>query len=371
MLSQRGSYYALDAQRLSDLIKVLKDLEYTIYGPIERDGAIVYDVIESADQIPRGIDDEQSAGRYRLIKSYDNRYFRYVVGPQSPKYILKPSQCMLFSIKRDGTIVLPKQDGKKIAIFGLRACDLKAIEILDKVLLNGQYKDHLYEMLRKDLLLVAVNCTEPDNNCFCTSMGTGPFAQSGYDISITEITTNGRSIFVLNAITERGIEILNKLGCRSASDDEIDLVLRVMEEAKAKIKKSINTTGLKDALYRNIENQYWNEIAKRCLACGNCTLVCPTCFCTSVFDKSSLSLDVAERWERWDSCFSIDYSYIHGGSIRQSIMSRYRHWLMHKLATWVDQFGTFGCVGCGRCITWCPVGIDIVEEAKKVVGEFT
>jgi len=172
----------------------------------------------------------------------------------------------------------------------------------------------------------------------------------------------------LDVITDKGAEVVNRLGCRNATDEELSAVSRLMEEAKNKIKKKLNVENIKDDLYKNLEHPHWNEISNRCLACGNCTLVCPTCFCTSVFDKTSLSLDMAERWEVWDSCFSIDYSYIHGGSIRQSIMSRYRQWLMHKLATWVDQFGTFGCVGCGRCITWCPVGIDIVEEANKVRG---
>jgi ferredoxin len=367
-LSQQKSCFALDAERFGDLIDVLKDLGYVVYGPVERDGAIVCDLIDSVEQIPKGLSDVQMPGSYRLVKRDDGRYFGYVVGPQSPKYVLRPSQHLLFKVRKDGKTMLPQPDVKKIALVGLRSCDLKAIEILDKILLQGPYVDNTYAALRKGALFIAVNCTEPGNNCFCTSMNTGPFAQSGYDICITELLNDGNHVFILDVITDKGAEVVNRLGCRNATDEELSAVSRLMEEAKNKIKKKLNVENIKDDLYKNLEHPHWNEISNRCLACGNCTLVCPTCFCTSVFDKTSLSLDMAERWEVWDSCFSIDYSYIHGGSIRQSIMSRYRQWLMHKLATWVDQFGTFGCVGCGRCITWCPVGIDIVEEANKVRG---
>lgn len=277
---------------------------------------------------------------------------------------LHPSRTLLFKVRKDGRVVLPQPPERKAtAIFGLRPCDLKALEILDKVLLKGPYEDHAYAMLRKDTLLIAVNCAEPGNNCFCTSMGTGPFASSGYDLCMTELLTDGAHIFVLDVLTEKGMGVVNRLGCGAATEEELDMVSRLMEEAKAKVTKKLDVDGLKELLYRNIESPHWEDVGNRCLVCGNCTLVCPTCFCTSVFDKSSLSLDVAERW---DSCFSIDFSYIHGGSIRQSRASRYRHWLMHKLATWLDQFGTFGCVGCGRCITWCPVGIDIAEEARMI-----
>jgi sulfhydrogenase subunit beta (sulfur reductase) len=130
--------------------------------------------------------------------------------------------------------------------------------------------------------------------------------------------------------------------------------------------RTLDTEGLKDVLSRNFDSLHWEEIAKRCLSCGNCTMVCPTCFCASVEDSSDLTGQKAERVRKWDSCFSRDFSYIHGGQIRSSVMSRYRQWMTHKLGYWQDQFGSSGCVGCGRCITWCPVGIDITEEARAL-----
>jgi formate hydrogenlyase subunit 6/NADH:ubiquinone oxidoreductase subunit I len=130
--------------------------------------------------------------------------------------------------------------------------------------------------------------------------------------------------------------------------------------------RHLDTAGLRDLLYENFEHPRWDNVAARCLSCANCTMVCPTCFCTTVEDVSDISGNHAERWRRWDSCFTQSFSYIHGGSVRTSAKSRYRQWMTHKLASWTDQFGTSGCVGCGRCITWCPVGIDITEEVRAI-----
>jgi len=130
--------------------------------------------------------------------------------------------------------------------------------------------------------------------------------------------------------------------------------------------RTIDTTDVKSLLYRNSENSRWLETAKRCLTCANCTMVCPTCFCTTIEDVTDLTGKEAERRRKWDSCFTLDFSYIHGGNIRSSAASRYRQWLTHKFAYWQDQFGTYGCVGCGRCITWCPVGLDITEEINSI-----
>jgi ferredoxin len=130
----------------------------------------------------------------------------------------------------------------------------------------------------------------------------------------------------------------------------------------------METRGIHDLLYQNFEHPRWDEIAARCLSCGNCTMVCPTCFCTNVEDVSDVTGHRAERWRRWDSCFTMSFSYIHGGSVRTSAKARFRQWMTHKLASWIDQFGTTGCVGCGRCIAWCPVGIDLTEEAQALRG---
>ncbi len=128
----------------------------------------------------------------------------------------------------------------------------------------------------------------------------------------------------------------------------------------------MDTENLRDLLLSNLEHPRWDDVAQRCLSCTNCTMVCPTCFCASVSEVSDLTGDQVQRVRQWESCFNIDFSYTAGGTVRGDTRSRYRQWLTHKLASWHDQFETSGCVGCGRCITWCPVGIDLTEEVAAI-----
>ena len=153
---------------------------------------------------------------------------------------------------------------------------------------------------------------------------------------------------------------------KEANEKEKCTADSIVKKTSEQMGRFIDTTNIKDLFYRNYEHPQWNNVTERCLNCANCTMVCPTCFCTTVEDVTDLTGEHAERWRKWDSCFTMDFSYIHGGSVRSSTQSRYRQWITHKLATWIDQFGTSGCVGCGRCITWCPVAIDITEEVGEI-----
>jgi ferredoxin len=166
--------------------------------------------------------------------------------------------------------------------------------------------------------------------------------------------------------TELGAEVLREVSHREAREEEKATAESVIARCSVQMGRSLDTTEIKELLYRNYEHPRWDDVAGRCLTCGNCTMVCPTCFCTTVEDFTDLSGEHAERRRRMDVCFTMDFSYIHGGSIRSSAKARYRQWMTHKLATWIDQFCVSGCVGCGRCITWCPVAIDITEEARVI-----
>lgn len=357
----------INAQDFDGLLSSLKKLGYTTYGPTVRDGAVIYDVVDSANDLPIGIGDVQVPGSYRLRKREDGALFGYVVGPHSWKRFLHPPTVKLYTISSNGKILASVENAnQKMAFVGVRPCELQAIRILDKVLLEGEYPDPVYAARRKDVFLLAVNCVEPSGNCFCASMGTGPEAKEGFDLCLTELLRPEGHSFLVKVGTEKGKELISSVPHRQANDDEIELASKLLALSRERMEKKIEINGLKDLLYRNLEHPHWDEVAKRCLACGNCTMVCPTCFCTTVSEATDLFLKHAERWRRWDTCFSQEFSYIHGGPIRYSISARYRHWLMHKMATWVDQFGTPGCVGCGRCITWCPVGIDITEEVKQI-----
>jgi sulfhydrogenase subunit beta (sulfur reductase) len=249
----------------------------------------------------------------------------------------------------------PPQAAPRYAFFGARSCELHAAGILDRVLGRSE-----------DAFIVAVQCGPAGGTCFCVSMNTGPVAEQGFDLALTEVLEGPRHYFAVEVGSERGAEVLADVSHSNAVDAERDQAAAVHARTTSQMGRELDVSDIKEMLYRNYENPRWDEVADRCLTCGNCTMVCPTCFCTTVEDVTDLEGEHVERHQRWDSCFTVDYSHIHGGAVRGSARSRYRQWMTHKLATWQDQFGTSGCVGCGRCITWCPVGIDLTEEARAI-----
>jgi sulfhydrogenase subunit beta (sulfur reductase) len=358
----------LEAGNLQRLFDALTQRGYSLLGPtISGEGTIVYDHVTAVADLPVGWTDEQSGGNYRLKKNGTKRFFDYSVGPQSWRRFLLPPTGRLWNVNRRSNnlrVLAEKGKSQPYAFIGVRSCEIHAIAIQDKVFLKGQYVDPRYEAQRENIFVVGVNCNSASRNCFCVSMKTGPKVTFGYDLALTELLVDDSHIFVVDVGSEKGSSVMNSIQHRAASEAESNVADQLSEEVV--MHKVLDTDGIKELLYRNYDNPRWVEVANRCLTCGNCTLVCPTCFCTTVYDVTSLSGMHAERWRKWDSCFTADFSYIHGGSIRPSPMSRYRQWMVHKLGTWIDQFGSSGCVGCGRCITWCPVGIDITEEARAI-----
>lgn len=361
--------YIIARENLDALFLALRARDFQVLGPTVRDGAIVYDELASTADLPVGWTDTQEGGTYRLTRRNDSALFGYVVGPRSWKHFLHPPMLRLWQARREGRgfQVCPESlETPRLAFIGVRSCELHAIAIQDKVFLHGPHVDPAYKLRRENLFIVAVNCGQAGGTCFCVSMQTGPKVTFGFDLVLTEITQGGQHYFVAEAGSERGTEILQEVPHREARTDERQTAHEVVARAATQMGRSLDTTDIKSLLYRNYEHPRWEDAANRCLTCGNCTMVCPTCFCTTVEDTTDLTGKHAERWRKWDSCFTLDFSYLHGGSVRTSAKSRYRQWLTHKLATWIDQFGTSGCVGCGRCITWCPVGIDITEEVRAL-----
>ena len=361
----------LERDALDGLFAALRRNGYTVLGPTVRDGAIVYDELEGSADLPEGWTDEQDGGSYRLRRRDDDALFGYNVGPHSWKRYQLPPEVRLWRARRGegGELVElaePPRERPRYAFLGARSCELHAMGILDRVLLGGAHPEPADQMRREDVFVVAVQCTQAGGTCFCASMGTGPTAESGYDLALTEVLEDGRHYFVLDVGTDRGAELLADLELAAAGAGELQAAAAGRARAAGQMGRELQADDIRELLYRNYENPRWEEVAERCLACGNCTMVCPTCFCTTVEDVTDLAGEHVERNQRWDSCFTIDYSHIHGGAVRSSTRSRYRQWMTHKLATWVDQFGSSGCVGCGRCITWCPVGIDITEEALAI-----
>lgn len=365
---------------LDRLLEVLRDEGYTSVGPQLRDGAVVYDELSSADALPLGWTDVQEAGTYRLERREDGARFGTGPAPQSWKRLLFPPRTHLFRSRRGSSsgefdVENEPLETPRYAFIGVRPCELQAIAIQDRVFLGSRFIDPTYRARREGLFTVGVQCSRSGATCFCASMGTGPGFGStgrpadgqggtaGADLALTELLDDGGSpSYLAVAGSPAGQEILSRLGARAATDTERRAADAAVDRSRSEQVRAMETDGLPELLHRSAASPHWDEVAKRCLTCGNCTLVCPTCFCSTVEDTTSLDGTTADRWRVWDVCFNVDFSYLHGGAVRTSVQARYRHWLTHKLSTWVEQFGTFGCVGCGRCITWCPVGIDLTEE---------
>jgi sulfhydrogenase subunit beta (sulfur reductase) len=355
----------IDCHGLGSLITAIRRRGYEVIGPRIKDAAIMYGPIHSIDDLPMGWTSEQGPASYQLRRRPDAAMFQYATGPNSMKDFVHPSEIKLFTADRsEGAFhILPNDaPAPRYAFLGVRACELAAAGVQDRVLIEGRYSDPVYKARRGNAIVIAVQCTAPSGVCFCTSMKTGPRAESGYDLALTELVGPGSHEFMVEVGTELGAELLSEIEFSDASTELREQARGASQDAEAAIERRLDTTGLRELLRDNFDHPQWDDIAQRCLACGNCTQVCPTCFCVTVEDSTSVTGDQAERWRRWDSCYSLAFSYIHGGSVRVSTKSRYRQWLTHKLSYWHDQFGSSGCVGCGRCIAWCPAGIDLTQE---------
>ena len=351
------------------LLSSLKDRGYRVIGPTVRDQAIIYDDIDKLDDLPRGWTDQQDGGYYRLQRRDDDALFGYAVGPHSWKQFLHPPVLRLWHTEHDGEAVRVVEEPvpqEKLALIGVRSCELHAIAIQDRVFLEGPYVDSNYRGRREQIFTIAVNCGQAGGTCFCVSMDTGPKATVGFDLAITEVLGENEHVFIIETGSEEGQEILSVLPQRKATVEDMEAANAVITRTATSMGRKMDSEDVRGLLLRNLEHPQWDDVASRCLSCGNCTMVCPTCFCTSFDDSSDLTGAETSRTRRWDSCFTMDFSHIHAGSVRASAKSRYRQWMTHKLATWYDQFDTSGCVGCGRCITWCPVGIDITEEVRAI-----
>lgn len=368
------SVVTIEHGSLDLLLVALQQEGYSTIAPTIRDGSIVYDTIATSLDLPIGWIDEQEAGHYRLKNRKHQSYFSYTVGPHSWKrFLFPPAQTLFRAGKNNGSFEIhdPSEEEKgrhqpKYAFFGVRSCELNAIGILDTILLKGNFIDAQYKARREGVFIVAVNCVDAGGTCFCASMNTGPQCTSGFDLALTEILQKHSSYFVVEIGSERGSKMLKNIPSRPAGEKEITAITKAMNRAAQQMGRTVKTTDLPQLLTDNLEHPEWDAVAQRCLTCTNCTMVCPTCFCTTVEDVTDLTGANAERVRKWDSCFTMEFSYIHGGSVRSSASARYRQWLTHKFSSWKQQFGTFGCVGCGRCITWCPVGIDITEELNII-----
>ena len=365
--------YLLSVDQLDDIVQRLRERGVTTIGPVVGDGVITHDEVESVAEFPRGWTDDQSGGHYRLQPTGTDELLAFSSPSTSWKRYLYPERTLLVTARRaDGRteVVIPEVEAPPVAFLGIKSCDLAALGTLDRVFLDPAAKDPTYAHRRARTFTVAAACNRPSETCFCASMDTGPTPRDGFDLSIRELWTEDGHRFLAEAGSDAGTSLLVEVGAVLASADEVELGTQAHDRAMAAMSRRLDADDPPRAAGQP-DHPQWDDIADRCLACGNCTMACPTCFCHAMEDRTNLAITEAERWRVWDSCFSIDFTHLHGGAARTSIKARYRQWLLHKLVTWHDQFGSSGCVGCGRCITWCPVGIDLTAEIPLLAGSLT
>ncbi|WED24356.1 4Fe-4S dicluster domain-containing protein [Vibrio sp. JC009] len=377
MTSKLGSKGAsgkgwLERSSFNSLFEVLASQGYKIMGPVVRDGAIVFNAVTSAKALAFSVHDEQKAGSYQLVSDNSCRYFNWHHGPQALKpFLFKPEQLLWVCDSADNDLNFRSglSEPENIAVIGVRACDLAALALQDKHFLHGEHQDPFYQKQREKMLIIAVNCSDSGEHCFCVSTHSGPEVRFYYDLLIDELADG----FVLKAGSEKGLKILDELKLQDCTEVQLKLADAQRKTAAISQTRSLPAPEELMKLSQILPERYWLEAAETCLSCGNCTLVCPTCFCSKQVVVNRINENgegiQSSHIRVWDSCFSLEHAHIFGKNFRSDTASRYRQWMIHKLVNWQTQYGRHGCVGCGRCIAWCPAGIDFLQQVHLLMEQ--
>lgn len=310
--------------------------QYKVLGPVARGNDVVFTEIQNAADLIL-------SSRQSLLP---------------PKKYFRPPTEKLFTFKDRQVTEIAEASSEQRAVIGIHPCDVNGMQILDRVF-GDTYPDPYYQQLRKNTLIVAQNCTTPCANGFCTSFNTGPGATAGFDLALTDLGDN----FLVEVGSEAGQALAAAAGLAEASEAEKQLAAHLISDCAAAMQpRKMAPADLPAFMLERVDHPHWQELKERCLACGSCTNVCPTCFCFDVKDPVDLSLTDGNRERTWDSCQYYKFSRVALDHIfRPDRAARVKQRLFHKLAYYQQQFETNGCVGCGRCVDTCIVKIDPVE----------
>ena len=335
----------------------MSDVEFL--GYVLRGDSVILGEVRNLADMPVWVSDHQAPGHYSLKRGFKFRHSFY-----SPKWFLLPPKYDLLVTTPDYNYSSPLNlPEKRVVLLGVKPCDLVAVTVLDR-LLHGKHP--VYTARRSSIVGVVVEeCLEPGETCFCAVMGSGPLATSGFDLAYARLDEN---TLIFKPGSQLGHDLVSRLKLREASRELVESYYEVSKRAVNAMKNRLaQLQELLVALGKSIrDEEFWREVSEKCVGCGNCNYVCPTCFCSEIIDT------VEESWSLrtgiWISCLSYTYGLVAGGHFRRDLYTRYRHFVLHKFLFYPKQTGgLLGCVGCGRCITWCPVGLDLRETLNSAV----
>ncbi|MCL6560697.1 MAG: 4Fe-4S dicluster domain-containing protein [Firmicutes bacterium] len=310
--------------------------------------------------------EEETVTLFKIVSGGHEVELNYTNSDVPPKAFFFPQTEKMFSFRTTGgTLEIQEANStEKMVLFGVRPCDVKSLEVLDPVF-NGKYKDNYYAGKRENSVIIGLSCPAVLSTCFCKAFDSGPCDGRGTDLMFTDV---GDQYFVeINtpkglSLVEANREYFSEQGVAGAAGGKE----AIEKELSDQFYRVVDLKGVKEILDRHFELPYWEKISKKCLGCGICTFICPTCHCFDIFDH--MAGDYAgDRFRCWDSCMFQDFTLMAGGhNPRPTKKERVRNRFMHKLKYHLDRYGVNGCVGCGRCIVKCPVNMDITEIIKDL-----
>jgi ferredoxin len=332
----------LEKDKIGDIIETLSK-DHNVFAPIVQGGVVMFSEVGVGDTIE--------------LERFSRTSAKSMFFPQT--------EVMLrFKMGKEGKVEGPEREDRGTAIVGLRACDGRSFEIMDKVF-GGDIDDPYWSQKRENSILIGMTCNKPGPNCFCPSVGGGPFYTTGMDVMLSDLGDK----FYAEIVTEKGRKFIedNKALFTPAEDGDKQKKEELASKAEDGFKRQVDISDLGQKLENIFEDDYWAEAAAKCFGCGICTFLCPTCHCFDIQDET-LCNDV-KRVRVWDSCMYPEYTmHASGHNPRPGRMNRIRNRVYHKYKFMIDNLEVIGCVGCGRCIDYCPTNTDIIELLDGAKG---